>query len=529
MAGTLIDFSLLLDLGLILLSATLFNYIARFLKQPNLLAYLVAGIFLGPMVLGAMDISILGFNLGIHSFEDVLLLSELGVAFLLFGVGVETDFTKLMELGKTAFLGGIIQVLVTLLTVVIGFQLIGFLSLEQSIYVGLILAFSSTLIVVKILNDNHQMNTLQGRLMIGFLLVQDLLIVLVMPFITSTFTSFDFTVFLPVLARGVLIITFAYLLNKAIYPTMYKFAAKNNELMFLASLSSAFVFILLAVGLEFPIAVGAFIAGVSLSTLPYNLEVFNQIRGVRDFFATIFFVTLGIQISFNFTAIPLPIILLVLIIVFLLKPIIFYLITLLSGYGGEVSVLVALGLAQVSEFSFILANLSKDALNQTPGLYSFLLIVIAGSMVLSPYFNKYSRNFYHFTDAIVNRIYPKIKDNKLVHRKIRLLESIPEEFQNHIIIIGAGTMGYNIAKTLNQKELIIVDHNPDTIYDSILKGMHAVYGEADNLEVLEKVKLNKAKLLILSLPEIKAAINATRYAKKNQSKNNCFCKGALLP
>ncbi len=521
----LLDFTLLFDIGLILFSATLFNYLARFFKQPNLLAYLMAGVFIGPIVLGAMNLNIGGFPLGITNLNDVALLSELGVAFLLFGVGVETDFSKLIGMGKTLLFGGLIQVVLTVLISFIGTSFLG-LNFEQGIFIGLILAFSSTLIVVKILSDTHEINTLQGRIMIGFLLVQDLLVMLVLPLTNNLTNSITLTFILTILGKGLLIIAIAYLLNKTIYPGLYRFAVQSDELLFLASLSSAFIFILLAVALDFPIAVGAFIAGVSLSTLPYSLEVFNKIRGVRDFFATIFFVTLGIQITFNFGSIPIELMLFILLIVFLLKPLLFFLITLLSGYGGKISLVVALGLAQVSEFSFILANQGKSILDATPNLYSFLLLTIAFSMIASPYLNHYSNKLYELLDKfILTKFFPNLKENKLLHHKLTMLESIPEQFVEHIVIAGGGTMGYAIATALKGKqEMILIDHDPETVFDYIKKGIYSIYGEANNIEVLEKVKVDSAKLLILAIPDVKTGVTALRYAKKKNPKIKVFAR-----
>ncbi|MBN2127360.1 MAG: cation:proton antiporter [Candidatus Diapherotrites archaeon] len=523
--ASFIDFTLLFDLGLILFSATLFNYLARFFKQPNLLAYLLAGIFIGPVVLGSLGLNINGIPIGITKIDDVVLLSELGVAFLLFGVGVETDFSKLMGMGKTLFFGSIIQVLLTLSFSFLGTTFLG-LGFEQGIFVGLILAFSSTLIVVKILSDAHQINTLQGRMMIGFLLVQDLLVMLVLPLANNFTAVLDLNFILIILGKGILIIAIAYLMNKAIYPSLYKFAVQSDELLFLASISSAFIFILLAVALEFPVAVGAFIAGVSLSTLPYSFEVFNKIRGVRDFFATIFFVTLGIQITFNFSSIPLELMLFILAIVFLLKPLIFFLITLFSGYGGKISLLVALGLAQVSEFSFILANSGKTVIDATPNLYSFLLLTIAFSMIASPYLHQHSNKLYSWLDKfILTKFFPKLKDNKLLHHKLNMLESIPEKFVDHLVIVGGGTMGYAIASIMKgKKEFILIDHDPEIVFDSIKKGFNSVYGEANNPEILEKVKIKDAKLLILAIPDVKIGVSALNYARKENPKITVFAR-----
>lgn len=518
-----LEIVLILDLVMILLFATVFNYIARFLKQPPLLAYIVAGLFIGPIILGNPDPlslggivrGIFGFSLGITNVEDIMILSELGVALLLFGAGVETNFSKLADLGKVVIIGSLIQVLVTALVVIGATQWLGILDFQQSIYLGMILAFSSTMIVVKMLSDSRQINTLHGRFIIGFLLMQDVLVVLAMPLLNNLQQILDPMLIATFLLQSVLLLAFAYILHKFIYPAFFKYALQSDELLFLGAISSCFVFILLAHLLNFHIGVGAFIAGVSLSTLPYSLEVYNKIRGTRDFFATIFFVTLGIQITPDFLSFPLGIMLFILVVVFLLKPLIYFLITLFFGYGERVSFVVALALAQVSEFSFILASQGKTILDATPGLYSSIILIIAVSMAVTPYLMTYSSSAYTLFDRVTERITLPLKRSSRLHRKIRQLENVPQRMENHIIIVGGGTMGYSIASALHKEHpLVVIDHDSEVIFSCTRKGINASLGSADNTEVMERVNLRNAKLLIIAIPDIKESMFLVNYARK---------------
>ena len=277
--------TLLLDLGIILLAATALNFVARLFNQPSLLAYIAAGIIVGPVGLGSLGLTFAGVPIGVTTTEEILILSELGVAFLLFSIGIESNFSKLAELGKIAVIGSVVQVALTALLVFVFNSFLGILSFEQSVYLGLIMAFSSTTIVVKILSDEHEINSLHGRLMIGFLLIQDVLVILALPLLDNL-SDFSTSLIFPLILNVVVLLAVAYLLNKYIYPRLFNFASQSDELMFLAGMSSVFIFIFLAQFMDFSIAVGAFVAGVTLSTLPYNLEVLNRIRGVRDFLAT---------------------------------------------------------------------------------------------------------------------------------------------------------------------------------------------------------------------------------------------------
>ncbi|MBU0662594.1 cation:proton antiporter, partial [Candidatus Micrarchaeota archaeon] len=472
MSAPLLDMTLLIDLGMIFVLATVLSYIARIFKQPSLIAYIAAGMILGPIGLGAMGITIGGVPIGVSAIgNDIKILSELGIAFLLFSVGVESNFSKLKDLGRVVLAGGILQVVITALAVFLlsmHFQLVGF---AEAVYIGLIVAFSSTIIVVKLLSDSHTINTLHGRILIGILLVQDMLVILAMPLLANLDQVLSMQAFFPVLAQGVFIIALAYLLNKYAYPRIFNFATQSDDLFYHVAISSCFIFIGIAYVLNFSIAIGAFIAGLSISTLPYNLEVYNRVRGVRDLFATVFFVTLGMQITLSFAAIPLGLILVVLGAVFFLKPLILYLITLFSGFGGRVSLMVALGLAQVSEFSFILLSQGEQAnVFQTPGLYSFLLLVIAASMVITPYSMQYSTRIY----SLFNRLfsgYAQPFKHKALYRRIHKMESVPKGLNNHIIIVGGGTMGYSVAAALKDThDLVVLDHDSERVFKCMGRG-----------------------------------------------------------
>jgi len=517
--------ALVADLGFILLAATLLNFIARLLNQPPLLAYIAAGILIGPFGLGALNLSYAGIAIGVTTTEQVLLLAELGVAFLLFSVGVETDLRKLMEFGKLAVVGSVVQVLLTALLVFVFNHFLGILSFEQSVYLGMIVAFSSTTIVVKLLSDAHEINTLHGRIMIGFLLMQDILVILALPLLQNIGATLSVETIFPLLLKAVFMMVSAYLLSRYVYPVIFRFASKSEELLFLSAMSSVFAFIFISAMLEFSISVGAFVAGVALSTLPYNLEVLHKIRGVRDFLATIFFVTLGIQITPSFAQFPIALALVIAGIVFIFKPMIYYLITVISGYGGRVGLVVALSLAQVSEFSFVIASQGKGILEQTPGLYSFIIMIIALSMALTPYFLAYSENFYAFLNRIFGQSIMPLKRSHLLHRKLEKLEAVPINLSGHVVVFGGGTVGSSIAESLHRHyDVIVVDSDSEVVSYQIGNGLDAVYGSMDNREIWHKVCVEKARLVVIATPFSSAAISLVRYLKNVSPQTAIFAR-----
>lgn len=524
-----VEFSLLIDLGLIVIAATLFGYIARLLKQPSLLAYILAGVAIGPLGLGAMHYAFGGMPLGISNMGDIRVLSELGIAFLLFSVGVESDFRKLLSIGKIAAIGATMQVILTIAIVMLFSSFVPGITFEQSVFLAVILAFSSTMVVIKLLGDNYQINTLHGRLLIGFLLIQDFMVILAIPLIRDIGSALSPSFLATVLIKTALMIAAAAIINRHILPRVFRFSRNYQEEFYLAALSSCFIFISLAIVADLPIAVGAFIGGVALSTLPYNNEIYNKIRGVRDLFVIIFFVSLGMQLSFSFTAIPINLIIFIIAMTLIIKPLMYYGITLFSGFGNKVSLMVALGLANVSEFSLIVAQQGFNPTDPassilSPELFSLIILTITISMVLAPYTMASYKQIHRAFEKIGKHLPKKLK-RKRFSAKLANLEAIPKKMKDHIIILGGGTMGFDIAKALYKHfATIVIDQDSEVVYSCMRQRINATYGEADDAEVLGKANTKDAKLIILAIPNNKAALKALGTIKKTNKKTPVFAR-----
>jgi Kef-type K+ transport system membrane component KefB/Trk K+ transport system NAD-binding subunit len=505
---------LLWELGLIIVVATIFNFIARRLKQPPLVGYIVAGTVVSPYFLELLskyfyiDLTFLH----VANIDNITMLSQLGVAFLLFSVGIESDFLKLKNFGKLAILGGSLQVALTALFTFLLSNWFAVLSFQEALYLSIILSFSSTMIVVKLLSDSFTIDTVHGRIMLGFLLVQDVLVILLMPVLGNLALLTNVGVFANFVILGGSLIAFALMLSKFLYPKIFSKSVKNPEVLFLGSLSICFVFMFLAESIGIPMAIGAFIAGLSLSMLPYSFEIYDEIRGVRDFFVTIFFVTLGMQFNLFQLSGNLNILLISFVIVFLIKPAIFYILCLLAGYGKEISLMVALGLSQVSEFSFLLAGqgLSTNVLSQS--FYSTTIFVIGLSMVITPYFFRYRASFAELSEKLAGFL-PKRLMRDLFRRRIKQLEE-PTELAADLVIVGGGIMGGSIARFIRNEKLLIVDHDPDVIETLRREGFVAIYGEAENKTLWRKLNLKEVKMLILAIPKFDATMRLLQYAKQ---------------
>jgi len=509
----------------IIIIATLVSAVFSRLKQPNILAYIIAGVLIGPLFLGNIDFSgfNFGFEIGIREITpEIELLSELGAAFLLFSIGIETSIKRLFESGKPILAGTILQVIgVIAFTLLLTF-FTGLLSFEAAIFVGAIIAFSSTMIVIKLLADRKETDTLHGRLTISILLIQDFLIILAVPILQNISSIGNFGLFLPVFAKSAGLVLIAFFANKFIFPKLFNLASKENELFFLTSISAALVFISLSYILSIPVTIGAFIGGLSLSNLPYNTAIFSKIRALRDFFLTIFFVSLGAGLNFSFTALNPILMIAVLITIFAIKPIVLFLVSLLSGYGSKAGFEIGLILAQASEFGFVIASLGLTTLSPSgepvlsKELFSFLATTIALSMICTPYLINNAGIFSSNISEKLNKLF-KINKNIFFNRRVNKLMLVPTEAKRkgHLIIIGGGLLGRAIAKRIKiGKQVIIVDSNPSVVEEGKKDGLNFTYGTAEDIQLFENLALETAEAMIITVTNIKEALLFISAAKK---------------
>lgn len=509
----------------IIILATIVSAVLKKLKQPTLFAYILAGILLGPLVLGSIDWSGLGipFEIGIKEVStEINLLSLLGTSLLLFSIGIETSVQRLLQVGKPVLFGTILQVLLVIASTFILTVPTGLLSFEAALFVGTIIAFSSTMIVVKILSDSGELNSLNGRLMISILLLQDFLVVFFVPLLGNIANLGDIMFLLAIIGKSLFLILFAFFMNKFVFPRLFKVALQEQELFLLASIATAFTFIGLSVLLKIPEPIGAFIGGLALSTLPYNFEIFSRIRAIRDFFLTIFFVSLGIQLSFGFASINPFLIGSIVLLVFVIKPLVFFGIALLLGYGSKVGVKLALGLASISEFGFAITSIALVATASSAGavfsveLASLIITVIALSMLITPYLMVSSSKVAQFLYQLTRKL-PKGFRRDFFNRSLEKLEKIPSkrELKDHIIIAGGGTVGRGLAKALlKNNQVLVVDHDPEVVAQGQADGLPYVYGSSESDSLWERLDLADAKLIVITILNHRESINMVKQIKQ---------------
>lgn len=509
------------ELGLLIIAAAVIAYIVKLLKQPFIPAYILTGLLLGP---------VFGF---VTNKELILSFSEMGIAFLLFIVGLEIDLSKLKEVSAIATLGTAIQVF-TVGGIGLGLSLLLGFELISSFYIGIVLAFSSTMVVIKILSDKKEINTLHGRIIIGILLMQDFFAILALSTLTSL-DDFSFLLLFISFLKGIFLLIFVVLLTRYVFPVIYNFAAKSQELLFILAISTCFFFSILfnKVGYffvqtlsyfmvvpesiaqillpGFSVAIGAFVAGLSLASLPYNLEIEGKINPLKDFFSILFFVSLGIKLNVtDFASMIFPLIIFLLVILFI-KPLIFILLSSFFGYKKRTSFFTGAYLSQISEFSMIvvLQGLSLGHISQE--IFSLTVILAIISITITSYSDRMDefyakvRNYLSWLDRIPNN-----------SEQIEYLPKAENGFD--VILIGYDRIGFSVLKKLKQlkKDILVLDYNPEVIKKLAQQKIPCIYGDISDHEVLERLDFSQADFLICTTPGEK---NNLRLIKKARGIN----------
>jgi len=486
--------SLLGQIGIIILFAALLALITKLLKQPIVLGYVIAGFLIGPL-----------YFKFITSTDLIQPLADLGVAFLLFIVGLELDINKFKQLGWVIAVTGVLQVL--LVTAVSAFIAGIWLSKIEALYLGLIIAFSSTMIVIKLIEDKNELQTLHGKIVLGILLVQDILVVLALSLLKNIGVSSPIPAVLSI-GKGLGLIIISYFIGKYIFNFVLKISASIPELLFMVSLAISFVYAYIASLLGFSIAIGAFIAGIALASSPFSIEIIGRVKSLKDFFLVIFFVSLGLQItSLNLGSIFMLLIVSLLLVV-LLKPLIIFILLKLFKQSNRTAFSSSFSLAQISEFSLVLASTGIVLGHIHNNLFTLSVIVGAITITITSYLIKYDRNIYSLIFPLMKRIETSPKEFGS--------EKLDEELNNHIVVIGAHRMASRIIEILKQKHknFVVVDFNPERVSELRRENITCIYGDYGNVHVLGTLNISKAKIVISTVPNLNDNLRLIKMSKE---------------
>lgn len=473
------------QIATLLVVAAFAGGIAKAFKQPLLIGYLFAGFVL----------SFFGIVTDIEVFSG---LGQIGVALLLFLVGLEMNIRELPTIGKVALYTGIGQIL---FTSAIGFLLasaFGFAPLP-SLYFAIALAFSSTIIIVKLLSEKKALGSLYGKISVGFLLVQDFVAVGILMFLAGlgegTLGIYDY---LFIAGKGLVLIALVWILSKRFLTVLFdKFLAKSQELLFIASIAWALgVASFVAGPAGFTLEIGGFLAGLALSTLPEHLQIASKTRPLRDFFLTIFFILLGTKLVVGDIGNVILPALAFSGFVLVGNPIIVLSILGLLGHKRRTSFLSGLTVAQISEFSLIIAAMGVTLGHLTESHLALIIMVAVITMTASTYLI-----------LGADRVYKKIRDplkffERSSPKEIPLIEEKP--LKDHVLLIGADRTGKTLIPLLKRKndDFLVVDFNPKIFRVLTADKIPVLFGDITDPEIIELSQVDKSKLVISTISNL---------------------------
>ncbi len=472
----------LISFSLAIVLATAFGVLAKFLGQPTLVAYLAAGTVL----------SFLGEKSSLF-LADFSFLPEIGLVFLLFLVGLELDLRRLASMGRNIILASVGQMIFSTLAGIWISSLLGF-AMQESVYLGLGLAFSSTIVVVKLFTDRQEMDSLHGRLALGILLVEDLAAVLVLMFLSLSHSGLNLGItnsmpLLSLVGKAILLGLTLFLLAKYGFPKLLMFVSSSVELLFLSAIAICFFAVGLFSWAGFSREIGAFVAGVLLGNSDFRVQIAARIKPLRDLFVAIFFIELGVVMGHNMGEINLFAILGFSAYALIIKPVFFVAVLSLMGYRWHTIFQTAIGLSQVSEFSLIVLSLALVSGHVSPSALSLMAFTTIGTMAISSFLITHSGFLYRKLGKHLRFLFGD---------KPELEEEGAVELNNHVILIGSDRSGGGVLKYIKskKKQVVVIDFNPEVV--AILKKSktNVIFGDASDPEVIEAAKPHNAKLII---------------------------------
>lgn len=486
------DFRLIIDLVLVLAAAATGGLLASLLRQPVLLGYLVGGMIVGPA----------GFGL-IKELIQVETLAQLGVAFLLFALGVEFSLGELKKVQAISLGGGGLQIALTILITTLVSLGVGWVSSPaQGIFLGAILSLSSTAVVLKCLMERNEASTSHGQVMLGILVVQDLalgLMLAVLPALNQPAEIIGITVGRSLLKIALFALG-AIAAGKWIIPYLLRFLAKteSRELFLLGVVALCLGIALLTANLGFSIEMGAFVAGLMISEVEYADQTLTYVEPIRDIFAALFFVAIGMLIDPFFLWSHLEIILGLVFLVLVGKFLIVTPIVRIFGYPLKTAILAGLGLAQIGEFSFVLASAGQTLGLVSRRVYLLILGTTAVTLVITPFVLKIVPQLLNWAET-----FPWLQKYLYQTGKPATAIAVDLPLQNHVIICGYGQVGRNLAQQLEEHNVpyLVIDQSERVAQKLREKGITYLYGNVCSLHVLEAAGVDRAMAMAIAIPD----------------------------
>lgn len=465
------------------------------IKVPSILGFLLAGIIAGPYA----------FNL-ISSQHEVELLSEIGIIFLLFVIGIELSLKELLSMKRNVILGGGLQVGGTILITALLAKLFG-LGWSAAVFMGFLFSLSSTAIVLKLLQEKGEITSPHGRISLGILIFQDIIVVpmmLLTPLLAGDSDDIMGTIgilLLKIIGLGVVM----YVLARFLIPKVFKMVikTKNRELFILSVIVFCFAIAWLTSSIGLSLALGAFFAGLIISESEYSHQATANVLPFREIFISFFFVSVGSLLNLNFFFNNLGVILLLVIGVILLKMLVVGLTVIALAYPPRTIFLTLFSLFQVGEFSLLLSGVGLEYDLIPQNIYQYFLAISILSMALTPFLMQAAPNFTYF---LLKAPIPGPVRKRLENRKRKEATATATEkliLEDHLIIIGYGINGENISKAARNAEIpyVIVDTDPDAFNKAKQKNEPVVFGDASNPLILQHLHVHEARVVVIAISD----------------------------
>jgi CPA2 family monovalent cation:H+ antiporter-2 len=485
------DFRLIVDLVSVLAVAACGGLLAALVKQPVLLGYLIGGMIIGPAGLGL-----------IKEVIQVETLAQFGVAFLLFALGVEFSFAELKKVQAIALGGGGLQIVLTILVTVLLCGVTGAWGAlpAKGVFLGSILSLSSTAVVLKCLMERNETETPHGQVMLGILVVQDLalgLMLAVLPALNEPAEAIGIAVLTALLRIG-LFASGAVVAGIWLIPPLLRLLARteSRELFLLGVVALCLGIALLTEYLGLSIEMGAFVAGLMISEVEYADQTLTYVEPLRDIFASLFFAAIGMLIDPVFLWNNLELILGLVALVFVGKFLIITPLVKLFRYPLKTALIAGLGLAQIGEFSFVLASEGQALGLVSRQIYLLILGTTAVTLVITPFVLRLVPFLFNFAETM-----PWLKPYLEEDKPRDVSDELP--LKDHIVVCGYGRVGKNLVKLLQQHQLpiVVIDQSERRIQQLRDAGVAYVYGNCVSLHVLETAGVNHAKGMAIALPD----------------------------
>ncbi|WP_018477932.1 cation:proton antiporter domain-containing protein [Pontibacter roseus] len=502
------EIPLLSDVVIILGLAVVVILLFQRIKLPTILGFLVTGVIAGPH----------GLSL-VADAHNIEILAEIGIILLLFIIGIEFSLRRLALIKRTVLLGGATQVVLTILLVGLFLMMFEF-SAGEAFFVGFLVALSSTAIVLKLLQDKGEISSPHGKVVLGILIFQDIVVVpmmLVAPLMAGGSDNVALKLLL-MLLKGIFVIVFVLISARYLVPRLLYLVAstRSKELFILSIVVICFAVAWLTQSLGLSLALGAFMAGLIISDSEYSYQATSNILPFREIFTSFFFVSIGMLLDFEFMLQHFLLVAVLAVCTFLLKSLVATIAARILQYPLRTSLLVGLSLFQVGEFAFILSKTGISSGLLSKEVYQFFLSVSLLTMAITPFV---IGNFH----VIANFIGAKVLRIRNSHTN-EPVEGAPTDelihLEDHIIIIGYGINGRNVAKAARHANIpyVIVELNPVMVREERLRGEAILYGDAVHGVILSHVNIHKARVVVVAISDAEATKRVTTAIRELNDK-----------